>query len=265
MGFGGASSAKVEELIAAAHLVTDALVTTVDGVADAVKLKTDGLPADPASESGAIKTETAAIKAKTDGLPADPASESGAIKTETALIKAKTDGLPADPADQSELEDDLSRKYTFMDFWSAPADKLTLDAAADDLDFPNILVSGLPAGATYKRVVLMMTCRAILDTSAAANYIDEASKTLRVKKSASTWGNQDLVGITFDINSLYCAASTKEPGPVIIGAHDVKGEVNGDATYNVRSDETTRSDAISAFADSLELYDIQVGLRFFFE
>lgn len=191
-------------------------------------------------------------------------------------IKAKTDNLPADPADESQVEAAIStsettitgnqaRKFSFMDFWSAPEDKLTLAAAAADKDFPNIVVSGLPAGATYKRVVLMMTCRAIKDTSDAANYIDEASKTLRVKKSTSTWGNQDLPGITFDQNSLYCVASSKEAGPVIIGSHDVKGEVNGDATYNVRSDETTRSDAISAFADSLELYDIQVGLRFFFE
>jgi len=60
-------------------------------------------------------------------------------------------------------------------------------------------------------------------------------------------------------------ASTKESGPAIIGSHDVKGEVDGDATYNFRSEETNRGDAISALADNLELYDVQVGLRVYYE
>ena len=183
----------------------------------------------------------------------------------TSSIKAKTDLLPAAPADETLLQASLANKYSFMDFWSAPEDNLTLDAAAADLAFPDILVSGLPATATLRRVVLMMTCRAILDTSAAANYIDVASKTLRVKKSTGAWGTDDLIAITFSVDSLYCAADAKEAGPVILGAHDVKAEVDGDATYNIRSDESVRSDAISVLADSLELYDVQVGLRVFFD
>ena len=184
---------------------------------------------------------------------------------DVSSIKAKTDLLPADPADESLLQASLANKYSFMDFWSAPEDKLTLAAAAADLAFPDILVSGLPATATLRRVVLMMTCRALFDTSGAANYIDAASKTLRVKKSTGAWGTDDLIAITFSVNSLYCVASAKEAGPVVIGAHDVKIEVDGDATYNIRSDQSVRGDAISVLADSLELYDVQVGLRVFFD
>ncbi|GAJ12331.1 unnamed protein product, partial [marine sediment metagenome] len=70
---------------------TDAKAVFIDVAASDIKAKTDLLPADPASESGAIKTETAAIKVKTDPLPADPASESGAIKGDTGAIKTTTD------------------------------------------------------------------------------------------------------------------------------------------------------------------------------
>lgn len=159
---------------------------------------------------------------------------------------------------------DLGRKYSFLDFWSAPEDKLTVDSSAADIDFPDIVVAGLPSGLTIRRIVLIFTCRAILDTSGSDNYINSASKTLRVKKSTGTWGSDDLIAITFANQSLYCVASSKEAGPVLVGDTDIKSEVDGDATYNVRSDETNRSDAIVSLGDDLELYDVQVGLRVFY-
>jgi len=63
-------------------------ITVVDGVADAIKAKTDNLPADPASE-----TNVDANEAKID-----------IIDTVVDAIKAKTDNLPTDPADQSLVE-----------------------------------------------------------------------------------------------------------------------------------------------------------------
>jgi len=214
---------------------------------------------------GVKQADVIAIKERTDNLPDSPANEAT-----VDLVKAKTDNLPGDPADESDLEDILGRKYPFLDFWSAPpgdgdAAKITVKGAAADLDFPSVVVEGLPATATLKRVVVILTIRAILDTSTADNYIDQASKTLRVKKSTGAWATDDVVGITFDLNSLYCVASTKEAGPAIIGSHDVKGEVDEDATYNFRSVQTIRADAISAKADDLELYDVQVGIRAFYE
>ena len=57
VGF-GIDISSISDLISAAHTVTDTLVTTVDGkvdvvdtVADAIKLKTDNLPSDPADQS----------------------------------------------------------------------------------------------------------------------------------------------------------------------------------------------------------------------
>ncbi len=202
------------------------------------------------------QSDIAAIKAKTDNLPTSPADE-----TTVSAVKDQTDNLPAAPASETGA---VARKFTFMDFWSAPEDKITIPAVAADLTFPSIVVSGLPSGLTIERVVLIFFCRALNDTSAADNYINAANKTLRVKKSTGSWGTDDLVALTFAQTSLYCVASSKEAGPTIIGDTDIKSEVDGNATYNVSSEETTRGDALVAFGAELELYDVQVGVRVFF-
>lgn len=100
---------------------------------DAIKVKTDLLPSDPASETNvnanetkidAVKVDTAAIKLKTDNLPSDPTSETNAttnkntiitevdanetkidaLQTDVTAVKAKTDNLPADPASESNVD-----------------------------------------------------------------------------------------------------------------------------------------------------------------
>jgi len=147
------------------------------------------------------------------------------------------------------------------DFWSDVDDKIEIDGAAADLDFPSVVVSGLPAGFTLVRVTAMLKYSHRKDTSAADNYMDQASKTIRVKKSTGSWGTDDVVAIDMPQNSLYTTKSTKEGGDLIVGDNDVKSEVDGDATYNFRSEQTNRSDAISALADHLELYDVQMGIR----
>lgn len=148
-----------------------------------------------------------------------------------------------------------------MDFWSDVDDKIEIPGTATDLDFPSVVVSGLPTGCTLVRVVAMLKYSHRRDDSGADNYIDQASKTIRVKKSTGSWGTDDVVAIDMPQNSLYTTESTKEGGDLIIGDNDVKSEVDGNATYNFRSEQTNRSDAISALADHIELYDVQMGIR----
>jgi hypothetical protein len=182
-------------------------------------------------------------------------------------IKAKTDALPAAPANEATslaIQPALGRKFSMVDSWSAPTDKITVTAVAADLAFPDIVVAALPTGLSVQKVVLILAVRAINDTSAADNYIDAANKTLRIKPAAGAWGTDDIVAITFANQSLYCKANQKEPGPVIIGSADLSSVVNANGTYNIMSNQTNRGDAISALADNLELYDIQVGLRVFY-
>jgi hypothetical protein len=152
-----------------------------------------------------------------------------------------------------------------MSFWSAVDDKITITSTAADLDFPNVVVSGLPAGITITRVYAILFARAIKDTSASDNAINGASKTIRVKVSTDSWGTDDIVALTFADNQLYCVASTKENGFVMVGTADLDSVVDSDATYNFRSEQTNRSDAIVVDGNNLELYDVQVGLVVEFE
>jgi hypothetical protein len=119
-----------------------------DSVIDAIKTKTDNLPADPASNTQ-VNTRMATfsytapdnanivnIKAKTDNLPSDPADESlleAAISTRMAAgsyvapdnaniaaIKAKTDNLPSGVKKNTALSNfsfamtDKSTHYSFV-------------------------------------------------------------------------------------------------------------------------------------------------------
>ena len=114
-----------------------------------------------------------------------------------------------------------------------------------------------------KEAVLVLSVRALADISAADNYINGADKTIRIKKSSGAWGVDDMVGITFPNQGLYSKASAKEAGPVIIGDTDLSALVNANGSYNVASRQTVSGDALVAFGASLELYDIQIGLRIF--
>ncbi len=160
--------------------------------------------------------------------------------------------------------DEIPRKYPFLDFWSSPMANITITSTPTDLTFPSVVVSGLPSGLEIKKVALILTVRALYDSSGADNYISLAGKTLRIKASTGAWGLDDIVGITFALNSLYTIGTYKESGPVIVGSADIKSVVVGDGTYEVMSNQTSRSDALVSLGDSLELYDVQTGLRIFY-
>jgi hypothetical protein len=86
---------------ALSSLATAAALTTVDTVVDAIKAKTDNLPADPADDSdidaqlATIDTVVDAIKAKTDNLPADPADDSD-IDSQLSSIASEVTAILAD-------------------------------------------------------------------------------------------------------------------------------------------------------------------------
>ena len=182
-----------------------------------------------------------------------------------ATIQAKTDNLPSDPADQSDLETILARKYPFMDFWAHPAaDKVTITSSAADIAFPSIVVAGLPSGLTLVRVVFILSIANLKDTSAADNYINAASKSIRIMLTGGTWGTNDIIALTLDNQALYTTADRERGGPVLIGP-DIKATVTGNGTWDVQSDEDARNDAIVAKGDNLELFDVAVGLRFFYQ
>lgn len=220
MGF-GIDINSISDLISAAHTTTDALVTSVEGKVDVVDTVADA-------------------------------------------IKLKTETLPSDPADQSDLEDILARKYPFLDFWSHPAaDRITVTSTAADIAFPSIAVDTLPSGLTLVRAVFILSIANLKDTSGADNYVNAAGKSIRIMLTGGAWGTNDAIALTMDNQGLFTTGSGERGGPVLYGP-DIKATVNQNGTWLVRSDQTARGDALVALGDDLELFDVEVGLRFFY-
>ncbi len=185
------------------------------------------------------------------------------IQAAITTAHATTDAAVATA--ESDLEAILARKSPFIDFWAHPAaDKITIDSSAADIAFPSIVVAGLPSGLTLVRVVFILAIANLKDTSTADNYINAASKSIRIKLSTGAWGTDDIIALTLDNLALYTKASAERGGPVLIGP-DIKATVTGNGTWNVQSDEAARSDALVSLGDDLELFDVSVGLRFFFQ
>jgi len=154
-------------------------------------------------------------------------------------------------------------KVNLLPFWSDPAAKITITNVGADINFPDIVVAGLPAPPTIRRVVLAFLCGTINDISGVDNYINAANRTLRIKKAAGAWATA-IVGLVFANQSLYTFASTTRGGIPIFGDIDIKAMVDSNGTYNIRSDQTTFGDPIIALNASLELYDVQVGFLVFY-
>lgn len=155
------------------------------------------------------------------------------------------------------------------DQWCAtPIASLAIPAVAADLSFSDVVFPAnfLPEGAIIDSVYLMVHWRKQFDSSGAANAVDGAGYAIRVKKSTGAWGADDVVGITFADNSLATDADAVEGGTIIIGDADISGEVDDvdGVTYNIRSEETNRGDAVVVDAASLTLYDIFTGLRVYY-
>lgn len=109
------------------------------------------------AESNAVGVTADAIKLKTDNLPADPASETNVNANETKIdtldtvvdaIKLKTDNLPADPADDSDLDTSIAAIAAWVDqiesWLGSPGDLgggATIAANIRDIAGPNSAAS----------------------------------------------------------------------------------------------------------------------------
>lgn len=141
-----------------------------------------------------------------------------------------------------------------MDFWSNPDDEFLLNAVANDKALPDVVVAGIPALATVIRAIAIFKCRVIEDTSGAPNGIN-GTQYIQVKKAAGAYIN----AITLVDNMWLVAANTREGGDIIVGSHDVSGQVVGNGTYNFITHN------VVVDAANLKLNDVKVGLKIYFK
>lgn len=153
-----------------------------------------------------------------------------------------------------------------MSFASAIDDIIVVPAVGADLDFPSVVIAGLPADATIIRVDMILIIGAILDTSSAENQIKVGTTdAIYVKKSSGAWGTDDISALVFQALGLQVAADGYRGGAVIFGATDIKSEVDGNGTYNFRSEETNRTKGVEATGGTLELLDVSIVVRVWFK
>jgi hypothetical protein len=174
-----------------------------------------------------------------------------------AKLDDGTHGLAALKTLIDALKTELDRSKHCMTFLSVIDDVIDLPAAAADTNLPDVVISGLPAGFTLDKVLVFLIVRAIQNTNGGGANAIEGAQNIRIKKSTGAWGADDIIAIPLTDNMWTVAASTREFGDVIGGddAHDVKSEVDGNATYNLRFEDA------NVDLDFLRLNDVQVMIK----
>jgi len=209
-------------------------------------------------------TGLAALKALLDALEAkldDGTYGLSALKALIDALEGKLDDATYGLSALKDLLDDLEAKLDkgmhCMTFLSVIDDVIDLPAAAADTNLPDVVISGVPAGATLDKVLVFLIVRAIENTNAGGSNAIEGAQNIRIKKSTGAWGVDDIIAIPLTDNMWTVAASTREFGDVIGGddAHDVKSEVDGNATYNLRFEDA------NVDFDFLRLNDVQVLIK----
>lgn len=202
------------------------------------------------------------------GGPVDAGANNTWIWYEESQI-AVANSLQQDMADIHTDTSSLPRALFDKTQWSQlPTVQQVVGAVAADEPFENIVFPAgfLPTGAVPQDVRLVFNYRLVSEDSGNQNSIGAANKTLRVKKSTGAWGTNDVVGITFANGQMTVDANSVLNGQMIEGDVDVSSEVDDydNVTYNVRSEETNRGDAIVAAHSDLTIWDAYVGLKVYF-
>jgi len=140
-------------------------------------------------------------------------------------------------------------------FWSDVIEEIAVTGSQSTIAFTggNVVVSGIPSGATITRVIFIFMWGALENTNGAANKFDAASALpIQIDDDSDTgW----LTCMNFVDDTFGIAATTREGAGIIIGNIDIKARVDGDDTYDFQW--------LNAKADqsNLQFNNVQVGLQ----
>lgn len=157
-----------------------------------------------------------------------------------------------------DLWNSRARQLFTMDFWSATQALVSLtDAAAPGTDtaLPNVVVAGLPAGATIVRATAFFKYRILENSAAGANKL-QGDQNIGVQKGGG--GGYDTgIALVDDLFGI-AAGPLREGGDVLMGNTDLAAKVTANDTYQVRW--------VAALVDAanLNFYDVQTGLRIWY-
>jgi len=220
---------------------------------DALEAKLD----DGTSGLDALKALLDAIEAKLDNGTYGLSALKALIDAIEGKLDNATYGLDALHDLLDALEVKLDRSTNPLIFASLTNPQINLPAVAADTNLPDVVISGLPAGATLDKVLVFLKWRAMENTNAGGSNAIEGTQYIRIKKSTGAWGVDDVAAIRLEDNMWTLAASAREFGDVTLAddARDVKSEVDGNATYNLRFEDA------NVDLDFLRLNDVQVMIK----
>jgi len=167
--------------------------------------------------------------------------------------------MPYPPQSNGDILEKLGKQLFCMDFWSAAQATAQITVTPGVVALPSVTPS-LPSGVTITRAIAMMKFRKIKNADAAANYIDTTTggphdPALQVDKGAAGYIDALLLPDTF----LRVEGDGIEGGDVLVGDTNIKTKVeSGVATTFQLGDD------LRCLATTLDLYDIQTGLRIFY-
>lgn len=192
-----------------------------------------------------------------------------ALKDLLDAIQAKTDTLPSDPADESAVEaaitaahsateTKIERKITHMDFWADNIPQVVLtQTATDDFNLSNLVIAGIPTGATLVRVVVLLKIASIRDTSGSDNAVN-GTTALKVDADSGYASTVTAIDIPDNSWAVDVSQALERGGDIMIGDNDVKTEITGNGTFYARLEN------ICADGLNLNLEDVAWGVRVYF-
>lgn len=164
--------------------------------------------------------------------------------------------------------DAINRDRPSMIFPSVPSAIVVIPATGDDLDFPSVVVAGLPASITIARVDYVVVIGALFDTSSSENQVKTGTTDqIFVKLSTDGWDDTSpkcIPALEFTALSLQVPDDGYRGGPLLFGSIDIKLTVTANGTYNFRSEETNKSKGVESTGGGLELLDVTSIIRVWF-
>jgi len=145
--------------------------------------------------------------------------------------------------------------------WAGSTAKVVVPGTGADLDFPSVVIAGIPDGVTLKRVDAVLVVGFTLDSSTAENQIKAGTTdAIHVLASGGSWANC-ISAIPVPALSYETPASGYGGGGPIFGNTDIKATVTGNGTWLFRSEETSKTKAIEATGGNLELHVVSIVVR----
>lgn len=159
----------------------------------------------------------------------------------------------------------ITSKVGAVDYWcEKEIEKITVPVGDADIDLQDVVIaaSEIPKGQAIALYIMLKYRRIVNLDAGNPNELVAGNASLHVKEDSGAWGVDDLGANIVGGDNWKVAADDESGGDWLIARTNLIAIWQGAATYNLRSRSTFGFKADFA---SIELHDVQVGLRVVFQ